>query len=847
MSMAGANRPEGTARARRRSGGLAVLLPLALFAISLFIAVIAYFGLTRVYDRVLADLPNPRDLETIVLGENSGVFDRSGTVKLADFGTDLRETIPFSEMTARVIDTTTVIEDKTYWENSGFDPLGFIAAALDTLGGSGRGGSTITQQLVRGILLPETAFQGSIYERKVKEIIQAIRLTKEFPERAGKEKILTAYLNNNYYGSRAYGIRAAAVEYFGISDLSLLTLGQAALLAAIPQAPSAYDLRSVAVRDVDGILIVPLDAPVALRRTTVLNLLRNARNDGIQLENPNITDEEIDAAITERITLIEPPLRKVRAPHFINIVREAAASIVCPDDPTVCTRLDTDGYKITTTLDWDMQQSADKWAAAVLSADIVDYKPYLRSLGIPKPTDWLKKIRGSNIHNSAIVTMDARTGDILAYTGSANYYAESTSAAFQPQYDVLKAYRQPGSAIKPIIYAYALQERSITPATLFMDVPVDFGEGWTPGEWDNLERGPVRMRHALQGSLNIPAVKTAIRTGADRIWSDMRNGVFKFLGEDNYAGASIAIGTLESRYVDVLSAYGALASQGDAVPRRYVLRIEDRNGELIWKAASPSSERRSVMEPAVADLITDIIAANTDPAQNPVWASRRLIADNGKRRPATMKTGTTDQAKDLAAFGYLAAPDDPDAPHLVTGVWTGNSDASPTTVLSLSAAGGLWQSYFTEISRNLPIAKFKTPEGLETVTIDAHTGELPGPCTTLTVSEYFLPGTAPTTSCSSFRTLEIDQATGLLWAAGCAGPQISKEFMDLSLLETEWPTWQAANIEWAERARQGINVEGGAKLGKTAYFYESYWRPLGNTWGGEIAPTRSCLSPIPLP
>jgi membrane carboxypeptidase/penicillin-binding protein PbpC len=180
-------------------------------------------------------------------------------------------------------------------------------------------------------------------------------------------------------------------------------------------------------------------------------------------------------------------------------------------------------------------------------------------------------------------------------------------------------------------------------------------------------------------------------------------------------------------------------------------------------------------------------------------------------------------------------------------VWTGNSDASPTTVLSLSAAGGLWQSYFTEISRNLPIAQFPAPEGVEQVTIDAHTGELPGPCTTMTVSEYFLPGTAPTTACSSYRTLAIDQATGLLWDNGCAGPQISREFMDLSLLESEWPTWQAANIEWAERARQGINVEGGAKLGKTTYFYESYWRPLGDTWGGEIAPTRSCLSPLPLP
>jgi len=124
----------------------------------------------------------------------------------------------------------------------------------------------------------------------------------------------------------------------------------------------------------------------------------------------------------------------------------------------------------------------------------------------------------------------------------------------------------------------------------------------------------------------------------------------------------------------VLSAYSALASKGDAVPRRYVLRIEDRNGELIWKASSPESERRSVMEPAVAEIVTDIIAANTDPSQNPVWAARRLIAENGKRRPATMKTGTTDQAKDLAAFGYLAAPSDPSAQHLVTGVWTGNSD-----------------------------------------------------------------------------------------------------------------------------------------------------------------------------
>ena len=148
---------------------------------------------------------------------------------------------------------------------------------------------------------------------------------------------------------------------------------------------------------------------------------------------------------------------------LVNIVREVAAGVVCPDDPSVCTKLDTDGYKIITTLDWGMQQSADKWAAAVLSADEAQPKKYLVALGITPTPDWLKKIRGANIHNAAIVTMDARTGDMLAYTGSADYYGTKVSAAFQPEYDVLKAYRQPGSAIKPIIYGYALQERAVTP------------------------------------------------------------------------------------------------------------------------------------------------------------------------------------------------------------------------------------------------------------------------------------------------------------------------------------------------------------------------------------------------
>ncbi|MEO0064371.1 MAG: hypothetical protein RLZZ377_797, partial [Chloroflexota bacterium] len=181
MNMASGNPTQRIGRPRKRLlGGLFALLPIALLGACLLIAGIAYGGTIAIYSAVVADLPDPKDLDTIVLNQNTTVYDRTGTVQLAAFGSDRRTEVDFADIPSIILDTTTAIEDKTYWENAGFDPLGFVAAALDTLGGSGRGGSTITQQLVRSLLLPDSAFQGSVYERKVKEIIQAIRLTKEF-------------------------------------------------------------------------------------------------------------------------------------------------------------------------------------------------------------------------------------------------------------------------------------------------------------------------------------------------------------------------------------------------------------------------------------------------------------------------------------------------------------------------------------------------------------------------------------------------------------------------------------------------------------------------------------------
>jgi len=851
MNMASGNSTQRNGRPRKRLlGGLFALLPVALLGACLMIAAIAYGGTIAIYSAVVADLPDPKDLDTIVLNQNTTVYDRTGTVQLAAFGSDRRTEVEFASIPGIVLDTTTAIEDKTYWENSGFDPLGFVAAALDTLGGSGRGGSTITQQLVRSVLLPDSAFAGSVYERKVKEIIQAIRLTKEFPGRAGKEKVIAKYLNNNYYGSRSYGILTASQQYFG-KTLDQLTLGEAALLAAIPQAPSTYDLRQNSVVGEDGIIRVPLDSAVAKRRNVVLDLLKSARESGIPQETATITDAEIEAARTEEIILIPSPLLEMSAPHFVNRVRDFLVGILCTDTEGCQQQLDTGGYKVISSLDWGMQQSAEKWVKSVRSTQIKEYQAYLKSIGV-KTTDWLKTIHGLEINNAAVATLDARTGEILAYAGSADYYGEADGTLFQPEYDVLSGYRQPGSSIKPITYAYALENRAVTPATILMDVPVDFGQGWTPASSEGSEHGPVRMRQALQGSLNVPAIKAVIRAGQDRVWRQMRDSGFKFQNNsENVAGASLAIGTLEVRYVDLLSAYGALANDGTQVDRRYILRIENRDGEVIWEAPAPVESAYQAFAKETAELMTDIIAGNTDPAVNRPWSKRKIIASGGKRRPAAFKTGTTDGTKDLAAFGYLAAPSDPTAQHLVTGAWMGNSDSTPATVYSLDSAGGLWQSYFTEISSKLPVAAFNKPEGLEQVTIDAHTGELPGACTTLTTNEYFFPGTAPTTSCSTTRLLAIDSATGLLWADGCAGTRIEATYLDLSSLESQWPKWQAANLEWIERARLGPGIVGGVRGGATAYFYAPFWQPNGATWGGTIAPTLSCLSatasPSPTP
>ncbi len=251
---------------RRGGGGAArralVAIPLFLFGAMALVAVVGFVVAVSIFLVYSSGNPRVTDLERIQPAAESVIYDREGKVELARFGTERRELVTFEQIPPQLLDATTAVEDKTFWTNTGFDPLGIVAAGLDSLRGDSRGASTITQQLVKQRLLDPKLVQDPDrkVERKLREIIQSIKVTQEYKGDEGKQRIITAYLNQNFYGNNSYGVLSAAKGYFGVSDLSELTLAQAAIIAALPQSPSGYDLVRNAEEQDDGSLVVPPDS-----------------------------------------------------------------------------------------------------------------------------------------------------------------------------------------------------------------------------------------------------------------------------------------------------------------------------------------------------------------------------------------------------------------------------------------------------------------------------------------------------------------------------------------------------------------------------------------------------------
>jgi peptidoglycan glycosyltransferase len=807
---------------RRAASAVIIALPLFLFSTLFLFGAVGLVSAVAAYNYFAADLRPPLEvLGDVKLAEQTVVMDRADKVELARFGEYKREIVTFDEIPAEVVDATTAIEDKTFWENAGFDPVGIVSAGIDTLRGNERGASTITQQLVRGLLLPQEVLEGSRYDRKAKEIIQSIRLTQALPEgEEGKQVIITAYLNNNFYGNQSYGVKAAAQGYFG-KPLEELSLAQAAILAGIPQSPTKFDLvrNAVEVCAVENLpedetcpadklsLVVPEDAEIVIRRNYILDLMKTRS----VLSGDRHTSAEYEAAKSEPVVVVPPKVIPWRAPHFVWQVRQQLAQILCgtPDDES-CTMIDTGGLTVVTTLDWKMQRSVEKWlyvAARAPQSKTTDkiLSQYKIAAG---ERGWIRGLKGKNIQNAAGGIVDARTGEVLAYGGSAGYYAKGNKK-FQPQFDVLgDGFRQPGSAIKPINYAIGIEDRIFTASTIFMDVNTNFApkgaKRFIPTQADGRQRGPVRLRTALQISLNIPAVKSGLMMGLDHVLAREKEFGLRFPA-DTYPVQSMSIGTLTTPPADMLSAYAALANKGTLMPRAYIREVYNADGKKIWSAADTKPKGSQVVSPETAWLVSDILEGNTIRSINPDWAAHAIV-QNGERRPAAYKTGTTSNNKDVAAYGYLAAPKDKDAPQLVVGVWMGNSDGSQNRAgaLSLDSSAPLWSAIMTEVSKGLPMADFSAPpKTLKKATVDAYSGMKKGPFTRKTVTEYFLPDTVPTETDDTKIAIEVDAATGGRWQEGCAGPKVVRGYVNPDAYDVGFPTWQAADRRWFARAGGG--------------------------------------------
>jgi membrane peptidoglycan carboxypeptidase len=865
------NRKRGSGTGRRAL----VAIPLFLFGSMALIALIGLVGVVGVFAVYSQDLPDVHALETYVPIQESVVYDRTGKIELARFSSgENRVIVTFDQIPPILIDATTAIEDKTFWTNTGFDPLGVLSATFDTLRGNARGASTITQQLVRQRLLdPELVRDPSrTIERKIKEIIQSVRVTDAYPGVEGKQRIITAYLNQNYYGNGSYGIKAAARSYFGVDDLSKLTLGQVALLAALPQSPSSYDLVRNAVEDASGKLCVPLDpanVKVVERRDYVLDLLATDPARRVLTTN-KYTPAQFQAAKNEPICLAPQTTPQWKAPHFVWSIRNELASLLCAEAET-CPVLEQGGLKITTTLDWNLQQMAEKWVtAAVLLPHEADPEAYAAQIGVPYQK-WMKNLTTLHVNNGAMVALDYQTGEILAYVGSAGYYrSDIATPQFQPQFDVVgTGWRQPGSAFKPFNYVTGIDDRRLTAATMFMDVTTKFpggnGQPYIPKDADLLERGPLRLREALNFSLNIPAVKALSFNGVDHVFEKAQEFGFHFQNDQPSAGLSLTLGTEVVHYVDLATAYGTLANGGRFVENKRILGVTDASGKDLLPPAQPEAVAGTpVVTPQAAYIVSDILAGNTDPDQNPFWGIFHLSDQSGTRRPAAFKTGTNNDAKDLTAAGFVAPPsaDPTNRPAgqyaLVAAAWAGNSDGSVVStpdnpVFSVDVTAPMWQGFMDEATKSWPINKFAQPGGLVEAKVDAWSGGKPTEFTTKTVKEIFIEGTVPGDDPIHVGLPSITDELGnvYLWHDGCPGVPETKPFLDLSKVDVDQPDWLAADADWIARARQGPGVEGGADplvKTKTSYFYHPGYTPYGKSWGAPFAPDLDCLlAPSPSP
>lgn len=607
-------------------------------------------------------LPNPSKLVTRRSLESTKVLDRNGVVLSGIYGDKLRTSVALDTIPEYFKQATIAIEDKNFYYHNGFDIRGLIRGILikPLLGQRVQGGSTITQQLAKNSFLTTRRTVG----RKIKELILALEIERLYT----KDKILEMYLNEIPYGGLSYGVESATQIYFG-KHASEVSLAEAATLAALPQSPTYYSPYG---QHPDALLV---------RKDLVLKRM---------FEEGFINESQMKKALEEKI-VFQPRKDSIRAPHFVMYVKELLA------DRYGEKMLEEGGLTITTSLDWKLQEAAE----AVITSKAVDNK------------------EKHNAGNAALVSIDPNTGEILAMVGSKDYFDLEEDG----NVNVTICERQPGSSIKPLIYAAAFK-KGYSPATMLMDVKTDFGNGYMPENYDGKFRGPVSARSALQNSLNVPSVKVLAYAGVNEAIDLAHQMGITTLNEPERYGLSLVLGGGEVKLLDLTAAYGVFATGGEKAKLLSVLKVEDEKGRVL-EENSPAPRQR-VLDEEIAYLINNVLS--DDAARAPIFGAGGYLTLPG--RTVAAKTGTTDLYRDGWTIGYT--------PDLVTGVWVGNNDGEP-----MDRAGGsigaapIWNGFMRQALADKPNKEFSIPTGIRTAVVDIVSGKLPTDATPETKTEVF--------------------------------------------------------------------------------------------------------------
>ncbi|OGY15556.1 MAG: hypothetical protein A2784_01120 [Candidatus Chisholmbacteria bacterium RIFCSPHIGHO2_01_FULL_48_12] len=666
-------------------------------ALTLLVSVVGSLAVSAVLFAWYAkDLPRP---DKIVRREGfaTRIFDRNGELLYDVFGDQRRTSVSFDQIPEHLRQATVAIEDKDFYKHQGFDPKGILRAAVNIVfRGKLQGGSTLTQQLVKNVLLTSERRLG----RKIKEFILAVQIEKKF----NKDEILQMYLNEAPYGGTAWGVESAAETYFGkkVGDLSVV---EAAILAGMPQRPSAYSPFGTNPKAYIG-------------RTE--QVLRRMREDGYISK---LAEEQARSELAK--IQFAPQDEGIKAPHFVMYVKDQLEQMFGE------ALVEGGGLQVVTSLDWPLQEVAQ---------DSV--------------SEEIAKVESVEITNGAALVEDANNGEILAMVGSKDFFAQD----YEGQVNVVLSKRQPGSAIKPVTYLAAFR-KGFTPASVVMDVRTEFPSGvvgepdYAPENYDGKYHGPLQLRFALGSSINIPAVKVLAMVGLKDMLQVAYDLGFTTLEPTpelmKRVGLSVTLGGGEVRLLDMVSAYGSVANGGRKIEPVAILRVTDREGKVLFE--HKSVEGRRVVSEQEAFLVNHILSDNN--ARLITFGENSLIHIRG--RSIAVKTGTTNDQRDNWTAGWTRDS--------VVGVWVGNNDNHPMKQVAsgVSGAAPIWRRIFLEVLKRRPDQAFSVPAGVTAQLVDTVSG-WPAHHGFPARSEYFIDGTLPVDEDPIHPMLAVCKASGKL-------------------------------------------------------------------------------------